>query len=304
MSYKITITTTHDANELISDILLEGGATGISVNDPSDFDEIDLNGAVWDYLDEKDKQGEVTVEGFFDDVSGELFSFLSQKLELVKKEMPCDVGSLDMTTEKIEDVDWLSVWKRYYKPIELEKVSVFPSWISPEGDKPYVRIEPGAAFGTGEHQSTKMCLTLLTKEKLEGKYVADVGCGSGILGMAALKLGARRAYFCDLDPQAIENLHVNLLLNEFDEKTYSVKTASLLDGFHDKVDVLCANITADILMKLAPTIAERLNENAVVIISGVIKERAEEVLEKYFSFGYKLKDQLEDGEWRAYAFVR
>ena len=114
MTYKITIETTHEGNELISDVLTELGANGICVNDPMDLNEIDLQGAVWDYLDENDCLGVVTVEGFFDEISEELFSLLEQKLKDIKSFMPCDMGSLNYTKELVKETNWLEEWKKYY----------------------------------------------------------------------------------------------------------------------------------------------------------------------------------------------
>ena len=302
MAYKVTVWTTHECNEIICELLFDLGASGVCVNDPKDFDDIDRNGVVFDYIDNDDRLGAVTVEGFFDYVSKELFALLKNGLDKIKSEMPCDAGSLEFKSEEVVPVDWLEEWKKYYKPIDFDKIAVYPSWIEPCKDKPYISIEPGSAFGSGEHESTRMCMSLLLDEDLKGKKIADVGCGSGILGMAALKLGAENVYFCDLDKDAIENLKVNLALNKFDNKAYQVKCASLLDGFDGKVDVIFANITADILIMLAPSAKDHLKDKGLIIISGVIKQREEDVLSAYQKCGFKLIKSEQDKDWRAYSF--
>lgn len=303
MTYKFIVTTNHNASEIVSDAMFELGASGVCIVDPDDFNEIDKNGVVWDYITEDDKKGVVTVEGFFDTDEPKVFLHsLNEKLDFIQQSFPFPEGTFKATFELVPDVDWLQEWKKYYKPIILDKISIIPSWCEPVGDK-YIFIEPGQAFGTGEHESTNMCLRLSFNVDLQGKKVADVGCGSGIIGMCAMKLGAKSCYFTDLDGEALENLKVNLKLNDITENVQVVKDSLLTDN-SDKYGIIFANITADILELLAPQLDSHLNENGVVIVSGIISEREQEVLDYYDKFGFKVVDKLALNDWRAFTFVR
>lgn len=303
MTYKFIVTTNHYASEIVSDAMFELGASGVCIVDPEDFDEIDKNGVVWDYITEDDKKGAVTVEGFFDTDDPEDFLHnLNEKLDFIQKTFPFPEGTFSASYEQVPEVDWLQEWKKYYKPIILDKISIIPSWCEPVGEK-YIFIEPGQAFGTGEHESTNMCLRLSFNIDLLGKKVADVGCGSGIIGMCAMKLGARSCYFTDLDGEALENLKVNLRLNDITENVEVVKD-SLLDHNQQKYDVIFANITADILELLAPSLDEHLSDGGKVIVSGIIAERENEVLDCYDNAGFVVVDKLALNDWRAFTFVR
>lgn len=303
MVYKFTVQTSHEASELIADAMFDLGGMGVCINDPKDFDEIDKNGVVWDYIDETDKIGDVTAEGFFDiEDPQNLLSEMKDRFKMIKDNFPFDTGTLNIDFEVVPNVNWLDEWKKFYKPIILDKISIIPAWFEPVGEK-YVFIQPGQAFGTGEHESTRICLGLLSNIDLNGKEVADIGCGSGIIGMSALKLGAKSCYFSDLDAEAMENLKVNLELNHFD-KNVEIKHASLLEGFNKKVDIIFANITADILMIMASQTQNCLKEGGKIVVSGIISQMNDEVLKTYENYGYKVTDSLSIKDWRGYTFER
>lgn len=303
MVYKFTVTTSHDASEVVADAMFDVGGMGVCINDPKNFDEIDKFGSLWDYIDDSDKEGVVTAEGFFDCENPEtVLAELSERLKLIKDNFPLDVGSLNASYDVVPEVNWLEEWKKFYKPIVLDKISIIPAWFEPVGEK-YIFIEPGQAFGTGEHESTKICLELLEQVDLDGKDIVDVGCGSGIIGMAGLKLGAKSCYFSDLDAKALENLKVNLELNNFTDNI-EIKHASLLEGFERKVDVIFANITADILMLLAPQIESHLKDDGQIVISGIIAPMVDEVINKFNSCGYKAIKSFSQKDWRGFVLVR
>lgn len=303
MTYKFTVTTNHQASEIISDAMFDLGAQGVSITDPMDFDEIDKNGVVWDYLTEDDRKGDVTVDAFFDTDNPEsINNVIENRLRFIEETFPFPKGTFSVKYEIVPEVDWMQEWKKYYKPIILDKISIIPSWEEPVGNN-YIFIEPGQAFGTGEHESTNMCLRLSFNLDLEGKNVADVGCGSGIIGMSALKLGANSCYFTDLDGDALGNLKTNLKINHF-ENNYIVKQDSLLTNDNGVYDVIFANITADILQMLAPQIDSHLTKDGYLIISGVIASRESEVIDCYDKYGYQVIDSLSMKDWRAYTLVR
>lgn len=303
MTYKFTVTTTHQASELISDAMFDLGAQGVSIVDPQDFDEIDKNGVVWDYITDEDKKGDVTVDAFFDTDEPELINdTIRNRLHFIEDAFPFPIDTFTVKYELVPEVNWMEEWKKYYKPIILDKISIIPSWEEPVGDN-YIFIEPGQAFGTGEHESTNMCLRLSFNLDLVGKMIADVGCGSGIIGMSALKLGAKSCYFTDLDGDALDNLRTNLELNHF-ENNYTVKQDSLLTNDNGVYDIIFANITADILQMLAPQIESHLSEGGTLVISGIIASREDEVIECYEKHGYNVVDSLSMKDWRAFTLKR
>lgn len=303
MTYKFTVQTTHEASEVIADAMFDLGGMGVCIHDPKDFDEIDKTGAVWDYVDESDKVGKVSAEGFFDvEDPEEKLHELKERFAFVKENFPLDAGTLETRFEVVPEVNWLEEWKQFYKPIHFEKFDILPAWMDAEREV-NVRIQPGQIFGTGEHESTKICLTLLERCDLQGKTIADVGCGSGIIGLAGLTLGAKKCYFSDLDPKAEENVLENLALNG-QEGNFEFKVASLLSGFNKKVDIIFANITADILTLLAPQTKDCLAEGGRIVVSGIIESMNDQVLKTYDEMGYKIIDRYALNDWRGYIFER
>lgn len=299
--YKFRVITTHEASELVSSIMFDLDGQGVCIQDPQDFDEIDKFGVVWDYKTKNSTDGKVFVEGFFiREDKTQVEESLQESLRFLKENCTFDVGSLEIQYEEVVDNDWRTEWRKYYSPIVLDQIAVYPSWIQPvDNCLPIVKIEPGSAFGTGEHESTRMCLELIQNLPLVDKQIADVGCGSGILGMAGLVLGAKECYFSDLDPNAVDNLKVNLELNNLQSKSV-YEVVSLLEGSNDRYDYIFANITVDILTLLAPTVREHLKENGQIIISGIIRERGEEIINIFKDNGFIVMNKLSLGEWQAY----
>lgn len=304
MSWKICIATTSEASELIAEFLYELNAQGVSIQDPRDLQDLLTHklATYWDYIDDNavPQNGDVLVCGFFadkptdDDLAG-----LADRLQFARTQMPVDMGTLHMAvTEDKNDGQWLENWKQFYHPICCGRVTVVPAWESYDGDGCTVRINPSIAFGSGEHESTRMCLQLLQTLPLQDKQVVDVGCGSGILGLAALKLGAKHAYMTDIDEAAVRNVQENARLNEL--QNYTVRQASLLDGCPVQADVMCANITADVLCMLAPTVAGVLKRGGYLIVSGIIADREQEVLDSMRRAGLTDVRALAENDWRAH----
>ncbi len=302
MNYlQVTVITTTEASDLVSCILIDEGSEGVTIKDPSDIAELLSGGIIWDYIDDSlfDGDKRVYVSGFFDeekDLSGVYF-----ELEKLKKNCEFDVGSLEVTTSVLHSEDYENVWKQYYKPIEIGKVVIVPKWIKREKDEhSEVLIDPGMAFGTGNHETTAMCIRLLNDIDLDGKTVCDLGCGSGILGISAVKMGALSCVMTDIDRQAVEAAKANVQLNGVSDKV-NVMYGDLVTG-EQKFDVVIANITADVLIRLGSMVGELLNDGGTIILSGIINARAVDVLEAYKSF--TLKERIQDGEWQAFAFIK
>lgn len=297
---QVTVCTTHEASDLISYLLIESGSEGTTIKDSADFADLYKGGIIWDYIDEKllKVDERVYVSGFFD--RDRNISDIVQRLDELKGESELPLGSLEISIEIIDSADWENQWKKYYKPIEIDRVVIVPKWIKREKDGHIeVFIDPGMAFGTGSHETTSMCVRLLCGLELDGKDVCDFGCGSGILGVTAVKLGAKHCIMSDIDRQAVQAASENAALNGVTDKVTILCGDLKSEG---TFDVVVANITADVLIRLSGIIGGLLNKGGTLIISGIINARADEVLKAYKEF--TLKEKIKDGEWQAFAFTR
>ena len=298
---QVTIKTTSAASELVADVLFEEGSEGVSVYDGSDFASLINSDVIWDYVDEKAVSDDpvVRVVGCF--AEDKELDELKTRLEELRKNCPFDTGSLELTCALIRADNWDEEWKKYYSPIKTGRLVVVPEWINyaaKKGEK-IVKMHPGQAFGTGEHESTRICLYLLQKEIKGGEKVIDVGCGSGILAAAAIVAGARQADACDSDPVAVEAAERNARLNGVEDRVRIV-LGSLEECAEGKYDVILANITADVLIAMSNSFRDRLKEGGALIMSGVINSRAAQVEEAMKSAGFTLEEKRMDKEWTGY----
>lgn len=300
MKYKrITVITDHDSAELVSCAMFDVGAEGVDIFDCADYKELIKSEVIWDYLDENLLQENETVKvsTVVDACCDSFVAALESRLSEIKSMGGICYGEIN--EEIIDDTDWANEWKKFYKPIVTPCVTVVPTWINYkpcEGEK-IMRLDPGMAFGTGEHATTRMCLELMSAQ---GKDVIDVGCGSGILGIAAAICGAKSVYMCDIDSQAVEFSRKNAELNGV---CAEIEKADLIEG-NRRADLILANLTADILMRLAPNLDKHLNEDGEVIVSGIISSRADEVIDCFSSCGFKIKEQMSIDDWCAFKLVK
>lgn len=278
---------------------------GLMIEDYSDVDQI-LDGVYGDLIDQSILDADRTkaaVSVFIPTVKSpaESEQFVKQRLD--------DIG-IDFEIEHtgVSEEDWADSWKKYYKPIKTgQRLVIVPVWEEYEaGDGEItVLMDPGMAFGTGTHETTRLCAGFVEKYTTDGCTVLDVGCGSGILAISAAKLGAGSCFACDIDPVAVRVAKENTELND----TPNVKcvVSDLLKGV-ERVDggynVVVANIVADVIIRLAPDIGEFLAKDGVFIVSGIISERAEEVLEVVRREGYEVADERYENGWYAAALVR
>ena len=292
---KITCTTTHEGAEIISDLLYVYSRSGVVIEDKEDVAELWNSELVWDYLEDAvlSRPEEVKVVGYYDGEYSEISDDLEKRLDEIIKNCPF-VLPLKVSTENVESEDWTEEWKKFYKIIEVGDMKVVPIWKKDEvsGGK-IVYINPGSAFGTGEHESTRLCLSLMKDLPMEGASVIDTGCGSGILGIAALRLGAKNCLFRDIDASALNNLRENLSLNNV---MGEIERASLLEGVKDHCDLILANITADILSQMENAY-EVLLDGGRLIMSGIIDKYEEPLLKKYLEMGFVLEKRETDGIW-------
>ncbi len=305
MNYKaITVNTTSIGAELVADILFEFGGQGVSIIDSADVAELYKNQIIWDYIDKNVliQSDIVKVTGYTDCEQFDYVSrMLDHRLSELKNSSDFELGSLETSYKDIDGEDWLNNWKKFYSPIELERIVIVPSWLTYDSNRTVVRINPGMAFGTGEHETTRMCLELIEQLDLHNKTVSDIGCGSGILGISCLKLGAKSCYFADIDRVALDNMRENAALNGVLDLSI-VECASLMSGNAPRSDVILANITADILIMLAKQLPGKISGGTIIIISGIIKEREQEVLDAFRQAGRLPQARLSVKDWVAIRF--
>jgi len=305
---RITVKTTTEGSDVISDILSDYSSGGVIIEDVKDLNNYDRPKEEWDYIDESLAEGydsEVCVRGFIgenDDFEGAERE-IRERIRAIQENAPdFPWGSLSVISEKIKDENWSENWKKYYKPFKpANKIVIKPSWEEyekQEGDI-VLEIDPGAAFGTGSHETTRMCIGFLEKYVTSGKTVMDVGCGTGILAMCAYLLGAKQVSAVDIDESAVKVAKENMQNSGFD---INVFCGNLLENRYESVDIIVANIIADAVKRLAPASREHLTQNGIYITSGIIIERAEEVQAAIEQSGFELLEKNSLGEWTAFAW--
>ncbi len=308
---ELTLHTTSEASELVADVMWNYTDFGVAVSDYADVLALQQESAVfWDYMDEsvEKPRADVLVKCFLEpDKAEELTGKIMREINERKRSSggEIDFGTLEETKREIDGDDWIDIWKKHFRPIHLGRIVVVPEWIEyrAEPGEKIVLLDSNMAFGTGEHETTRMCVEFLQNYLKEGDVVLDVGCGSGILGISAAKLGASLCYLTDLDPVAVQSAKHNALKNGVEEKVV-VSKANLLDGSKLQADLILANITAEVLCLLAPSIPGALKEGGILILSGIIADRLSRVRETYQNLGLSLIEEKRMGEWISLLFRR
>lgn len=303
---EVTIKTTTEAVEPITNILYEQGAGGAVTEDPKDFLFQKKNELDWDYVEEevfkKNEEDDVLIKTYVSEEKNvmEFVEIIKQKV-LGLKDFGIDIGEGSVSLDQVNEADWANAWKAYYKPTKVgQRVVVKPTWedyAMQEGDL-IIELDPGMAFGTGTHETTSMCIRELEKYVNKDSKVFDIGCGSGILAIAAAKLGAKEVVAVDLDEVAVKVAKENVLENKV-EKSVSVMHGNLTDVIKDKADVIVANIIADIIKILAKDVQNFMKEDAIFISSGIILDKVEEVKESLIENGFEIVEVQKLGEWSA-----
>lgn len=302
---ELTILTTHDGGELVADILSEYTEEGVAVSDIEDVIDLERRGKTWDYADDElyKKDKTVLVKGYFQaDVADRVISEIEKRLCALKQNSPFELGSLETIKRETDGDLWREQWKAHFKPIRINDVVIVPEWIDydKKSDEKTVIIGSNMAFGTGEHETTAMCVELLQKHVKPDDVVIDVGCGSGILGITAAKLGAKSVIMTDIDECAIEASVKNCRLNGVTNAQVLLK--NLLDDNTVKGDVIVCNIMAEALIAFAPFIGGNLRDGGTIILSGILTDRTDKVVSAYQNVGFILADKKIRGEWSALAF--
>ena len=225
---------------------------------------------------------------------------LGARLAILKRNSEIDVGSLETITSEIDPDEWKKTWKERFKPIKIDKITVVPGWIKYHAEGNTVKIGTDSAFGTGEHETTSMCVELLCETVQKGDTVLDVGCGSGILGISAERLGAGKVIMTDLDESAVEAAKKNVKING--AKNCEVYLKDLLSDNTVKGNIIVANIMAEILIAFSKDIGKNLLPDGKIILSGILNDRADKVIAAYNRAGFSLVKSKSKGEWTALLF--
>ena len=303
---EITIHTTNEASEIVESILLDYGSTGVAIEDPTTLEENlhDDFGTIVELSPTDYPEVGVVVKGYINELNfdDETFNRFKDELEQLGKNI--NIGEFfKIETTTIQDSDWENSWKDYFDILNIgEKYVIVPTWreYENEEDKYVINIDPGMAFGTGGHKTTSLCIKNLEKYVKPHDNVIDVGCGSGILSIAASYLTDGSLKAVDLDKLAVDVSRENFALNNL-ENRIEVEEASLLTKETKKYDVIVANILAHIIELMLEDAYKLLEDGGYFITSGIIKDKKDELLEKMLEQGFKLVEETSDNEW--YSFV-
>ncbi|MBR6796048.1 MAG: 50S ribosomal protein L11 methyltransferase [Clostridia bacterium] len=306
---EVVITTNTNGIEPITGLLLNLGITGVQIENPEDFNEF-LEGTqtYWDYVDESLmhlKEGDTRMIVYIpENVQGaEMLTALKQSLS----ELEGDFGSLEISMKGVCEEDWENNWKKFFKPFDIgEKLHIKPTWEKAEntGDRKILEIDPGSSFGTGTHETTKLCLEAVEKIIRDGDEVLDLGCGSGILSIGAYLLGAKDLTLVDIDLNSVRVAKENLAQNNIPEDVIFAHCGNIIsDGeLKDKIavkqyDIVMANIVADVLKAMSPHFPDFVKADGTLIISGIISERCREVVDVVTANGFYVVEEYEEGDW-------
>ena len=305
---EFTVHTTTEGSELVADIFWNYTNYGVTVCDYNDIVALQSDKRTfWDYMDDDVARpsGDVLVKCFLPlDIADENIRSILADIEELKERSAFPLGTLETARREVDGDDWIDIWKKHFRPLHIgERVVVCPEWIeyAPKEGEAVVRLDSNMAFGTGEHETTAMCLELLQQYLRPGDTVVDVGCGSGILGIAALLMGAGFAYMTDIDYVAVQSAAHNAALNGVDGRA-KIALSDLLEDADVRGQVMTANITADILCRLAGSIPKNLCPGGALILSGIIAPKLAQVIAAYEGVGLHIEKQLQRGEWYALAF--
>ena len=282
--------TTTQAEDIVSSMLADLGIEGVQIEDKIPLTEQDKEQMFVDILpDIPDDDGTAYLTFYLDEEEDVAPVLMNVRKELEDMRAFLDVGECTIEESETEDVDWVNNWKQYFHQFYIDDILVIPSWekVKPEdSDKMVIHIDPGTAFGTGMHETTQLCIRALKKYVTSETEILDVGCGSGILGMLALKFGAKHSLGTDLDPCAIDATHENMEVNGIRKDQYEVMIGNIIDDTavqdavgYEKYDIVAANILEDVLVPLTPVIIHQMKPGAVYITSGIIEDKENVVVE-------------------------
>lgn len=296
---KFRLKTTTEAEDLVSSMLMDLGIEGVEIEDKVPLTQADKEQMFVDILPQIESDDGIAYLSFYleEDVDKEeMLAKVRNEFEAMRAY--ANVGEGTIEESQTEDLDWVNNWKQYFHQFYVDDILIIPSWeeVKPEDeDKMIIHIDPGTAFGTGMHETTQLCIRQLKKHVTKETRILDVGCGSGILGMLALKFGAAYSVGTDLDPCAIDATYENMEVNGITRDQYEVMIGNIIDDKevqdkvgYDKYDIVVANILADVLVPLTPVILNQLKKGGVYITSGIIDDKEDTVVEAVKAAGLEV----------------
>ena len=304
---KYTIDTTTEAEDFISMMLSENGIEGIEIEDNVPLTKEETGEMFIDFPPElPPDEGKSKVSFYLEAGEDHTETLKAVRIGLEQLRSMVEIGSGDITSSQTEDIDWINNWKQFFQSFYIDDILIIPTWEplkEEDKNKFLIEIDPGISFGTGKHETTQLCIRQIRKYLKEGERVLDVGCGSGILSIAALKLGAGSVVGTDVDGDCITSTHENMTVNHLAENSGEFYVGNLIDdkAFQEKIgtgyDLVVANILADIIIPMAPALYQCAKEQGVLITSGIIDFKENEVKEALEQAGFEILEVNHQGEW-------
>lgn len=305
---RFTIKTKTEAEDVIISALADVGVEGVEIQDKQPLTETDKEQMFVDIMPEGPADDGIAYLNFYLEEDTETAPVL-EKVRAVLEEVRgyMDIGEGTITESQTEDKDWINNWKEYFHQFYVDDILIVPSWEEvkeEDKDKMILHIDPGTAFGTGMHETTQLVIRQLKKFVTKDTQMLDVGTGSGILGIVALKLGAAHVVGTDLDPCAIPAVADNKEANDIKDETFDMLTGNIIDDKevqdtvgYEKYDIVTANILADVLVPLTPVIVNQMKKGAYYITSGILDVKEEVVVKAVKDAGLQLVEVTHQGEW-------
>lgn len=304
---KYTIDTTTEAEDFISMMLSENGIEGIEIEDNVPLTKEETGEMFIDFPPElPPDEGKSKVSFYLEAGEDHTETLKAVRIGLEQLRSMVEIGSGDITSSQTEDIDWINNWKQFFQSFYIDDILIKPTWEplkEEDKNKFLIEIDPGISFGTGKHETTQLCIRQIRKYLKEGERVLDVGCGSGILSIAALKLGAGSVVGTDVDGDCITSTHENMTVNHLAENSGEFYVGNLIDdkAFQEKIgtgyDLVVVNILADIIIPMAPALYQCTKEQGVLITSGIIDFKENEVKEALEQAGFEILEVNHQGEW-------
>ncbi len=305
---KFTLKTRTEAEDIVISTLAEAGVEGVEIEDKVPLTEEDKKQMFVDILPDGPEDDGIAYLSFYLEEDADKEALLARvQEELEELRMFVDIGEGTIEESQTEDKDWINNWKEYFHQFYVDDVLIIPSWEEvkeEDKDKMIIHIDPGTAFGTGMHETTQLCMRQLKKYVKPGTQLLDVGTGSGILSIAALKFGADHAVGTDLDPCAVSAVHENLEANGIPESSMDVMLGNIIDDAsiqdaagYEKYDIVAANILAEVLVPLTPVIVRHMKPGGIYITSGIIDEKEETVVRAVKDAGLEMLEVTHQNDW-------
>ncbi len=305
---KITLEIREEVEDIVISTLADIGLEGAEIQDKQPLSEQDKKQMFVDILPDMPEDDGVAYLNFYLDEDEDVNAMLEKvKAELEELRMFVDIGSGMITLSQTEDKDWINNWKQYFKQFYVDDILIIPSWEEvkeEDKDRMIIHIDPGTAFGTGMHETTQLCIRQLKKYVTSETELLDVGTGSGILSIVALKLGAKHAVGTDLDPCAVPAVEENKEANEIPVEAFDMMIGNIIDDKevqdkvgYEKYDIVVANILADVLVPLTPVILNQMKKGGIYITSGIIDDKEKTVVNAVKAAGLEVLEVTHQGEW-------